>query len=106
MAEQSENLSDSQQQFKARLEEHIAKGRLARQKMPGMVSKIQGAFDSGQDARLVVRELINVGNLQTDTDWLDALVKGGIASDTILRVWETKDQNSRDRRDKSNPQAK
>ena len=105
MPEQSENLPESQRAINARLEEHIAKGRLAQQKMPDVIKKLQNAF-KGDPAKPVVDELIKVGKLEADTNWAEAMINARIPYSTIMQVWNKKDQNSRDSRERNNPQAK
>jgi len=107
MAEQSENFPESQQALNARLEEHLAKGKLAKQKMPSIIDQLSKAFkDETDSATPVVKELINVGKLEADTNWAEAMINAGIPFDKILQVWDIKDQNSRDSRERSNPQVK
>lgn len=55
----------------------------------------------GKETRdAVIKTLVDAGRIQTDLLWVGSMVSAGISPETILKVWDIKDEGSFKTRDK------
>jgi len=83
--------------FKNRLEEHRAKLNLALSRSSAALTGVNSFDKEGQEAILRYATATEYETrTQTDGVWVIAMVAAGVPVDTILRVWDIKDEQERE----------
>lgn len=91
-----------------RLQELHQKGKLASHRMGELVDKgmVNAPVTMDKDKlELVITTIRSASTTGADSCWVSSMLDLGIPHDTILKIWDKKDQKSVDAKDPKNPQS-
>lgn len=96
-----ESKDNPQQILGARLDEQIAKARMTLDRLDRIDTECLS-----KEAKEFARLAELAGQVQADSSWVASMMNAGVAHQTILKVWDLKDQQKRDSKNPQDPQNK